>query len=201
MMPPIFKKNLDFSGTRNVLLVRDPRDALVSQYFSFRPGGSHVLPKKNIERFLARENTIGKELKIDSYVLQMAENIKNKLLAYKPLVESGDIKVFKYEDIFYNKPRFLEDIFKHFEIGVDKAIINEVAEKHDIVPVSEDPGKHIRKGVPGDHKDKLKPKTIARLGEVLSEPAELFDYDLGDYSQGLFKSIKRKIQVRQKSGK
>jgi len=77
--PPIFKTGIDFTKTKNVLLVRDPRDALVSQYYSFKPGGSHILPEEK-KHTLKKQ---GVEISIDEYVLQFAQKLFNKLTDYQ----------------------------------------------------------------------------------------------------------------------
>lgn len=59
-LPSVLKfPEVKLRESRFVLLVRDPRDALVSQYFSYgKKSGSHALPKENAEAFIAaREAT------------------------------------------------------------------------------------------------------------------------------------------------
>ncbi len=175
--PPVFKTGIDFTKTKNVLLVRDPRDALVSQYFSFMPGGSHIIPKDNPERFLVQQkNSAG--LSIDEYVLKNAKGIRNKLTAYQQALDFSTTKLFKYEDIFYDKYSFIKDIYSHFNIFVEDHIFLKVAEENHIVPEIEDPSKHIRKGIPGDHRVKLTQKTINSLNQTLGNIAEFYGYKL-----------------------
>lgn len=176
-LPAIFYDNIDFNASPSVLLVRDPRDALVSQYFSFRPGGSHVLPSKDPKRFLERQRNAG-EVDIDAYVLQHANNLRSKLEAYLPIVRAGKLTVLRYERAFFKKAEFLQNVFSEFGIDVDPLLLEEVAMKNDVVPEKEDTSRHIRKGVPGDHIEKLSTETIERLNELLSSTMAQYGYSL-----------------------
>lgn len=163
---------------KSVLLVRDPRDALVSQYFSF--GGknvSHKLPNKDKEAFLEKFQTTS-HMEIDQYVLHTAVNYRNKLNAYKNNLNFENVLLFKYEDIYFDKRKFLGDIFNHFGILVESKLLDDVASKNDIRPAAEDAAKHIRKGTPGDHVNKLRPETINKLNTIFAEICEWYGYDL-----------------------
>lgn len=165
-------------GKQCVLLVRDPRDALVSEYYSY--GGkciSHRLPNKNKEEFLDLFST-SSELEIDEYVLRLARNHLNKLISYKSFLDFDHVLLRKYEDIFFDKKTFLKDIFSHFGIKISPLIIEQIAAKHDIRPIQEDPTKHIRKGTPGDHRTKLQPDTISKLNEIFYDTCCWYGYDL-----------------------
>lgn len=163
---------------RSVLLVRDPRDALVSEFFSF--GGKHVshrAPDKNAESFRKDlEATAG--LDLDEYVIQSARFHLAKLEAYRSALDLSTVMLRRYEDIYFDKHRFLREIFSHLQIAADPDVIRDVAAANDIRPSMEDLSKHIRKGAPGDHREKLKPETISRLNDVFRVTCRNFGYDL-----------------------
>lgn len=190
---PIFQRNQIFYGFRNlpsiltrpesrirqrrfVLLVRDPRDALVSQYFSFgRKKSSHAAPKVNAEAYMERINAV-QDTEIDTYVLGAAEHLNRKLIEYRTYLNFDLGEVRRYEDIYFDKQGFLTDIFRHFEIEIDPRIVADVAREHDIRPAREDDTKHIRKGTPGDHRDKLAPQTIGKLNDIFRETGAFYGY-------------------------
>jgi hypothetical protein len=176
-LPVILTTEINESATKSVLLVRDPRDALVSQYFSFKPGGSHAVPKENSEKFVTKKLN-QKDLTIDEYVLKKAALLLTKLTEYKDNLNFSNLKLFKYEDIFFDKYIFLKAIFEHFNIAVEDVILQDVAKKNDIVPKKEDTSKHIRKGTPGDYKDKLTQDTIEKLNFQFNDVALFYGYDL-----------------------
>lgn len=164
--------------SKSVLLVRDPRDALVSQFYSF--GGrniSHRLPPKYAEKFLESwEKT--KHLAIDQYVLSSAPQHLKELLAYKDGLDPDNVLLCRYEQAYFDKRTFLGGIFDHFSIPVPAEILDRVAARHDVRPESEDPTKHIRKGTPGDYREKLRPETIARLNDIFRDICRWYGYEL-----------------------
>jgi len=177
-LPPIFEPHGILQDRRSVLLVRDPRDALVSQYFSF--GGkhiSHVLPTKNAKGFVSRLRSSA-HLDIDAYVLGQAENYLAKILAYQRALDFGNVLLRRYEDVYFDKEAFLMEVFRHFEIPVPTGIVREVARAFDVRPPCERPGNHIRKGLPGDHREKLQPPTIDRLTRLFAPACRRFGYTL-----------------------
>ena len=167
-----------FRERPTVLLVRDPRDALVSQYYSF--GGryqSHRLPDKNKEQFIERTQRTA-HLEIDEYVLQAARNYLRKLQAYRDALDFDSILLRRYEDIYFDKRQFIGDIFDTFGLSVPSSILDAVAERNDIRPAVEETAKHIRKGAPGDHREKLQPETIAKINALYKDIAPAYGYVL-----------------------
>lgn len=163
---------------KSVLLIRDPRDALVSEYFSY--GGkniSHKLPDKNKEVFLEKARATS-HMDIDQYVLHASRNYQKKLEMYKVSLNFDNVLLFRYEDIYFDKRKFLGDIFKHFGIEVESVILDDISFKHDIRPEVEDIAKHIRKGLPGDYVSKLKPETIFKLNDIFAKTCAWYGYKL-----------------------
>jgi len=178
-LPPILRDDrVRLKDKKCVLLVRDPRDALVSQYYSV--GGKHVshrLPTKNAEAFLEKvRNT--EELDIDEYVLRLAKSHLNKLVSYKNNLNFSNVLLRRYEDIYFDKRTFVSDIFTHFGMAVAPATLDAVAQSNDVRPTDEDPARHIRRGLPGDHRNKLKPSTIQGLNDIFSATCLWYGYDL-----------------------
>lgn len=177
--PSVFTTpSLDIRNRKCVLLVRDPRDALISQYFSY--GGryiSHALPKKNADAFIERARA-SQELSIDEYALRNARNYHNKLSAYRDGLNFEQVLLRRYEDVFFDKRGFLQAVFEHFGFDIATGVLDEVSRAHDVRPAVEDPSKHIRKGTPGDHAEKLQPETIERLNAFFRDIASWYGYDL-----------------------
>jgi len=177
---------------RFVLLVRDPRDALVSEYFSYgKKSGSHVLPGKNTKAFadqipaqisaqipdqIPAQIPAEPDRTIDDYVIGASRGILAKLETYRDTLDFDLGLVRRYEDVFFDKETFLGEIFDHFGLSVGGNIIRNVARAHDIRPAQEDETQHIRKGTPGDHREKLLPQTIARLNELLRDVGGFYGY-------------------------
>lgn len=147
---------------KSVLLLRDPRDALVSQYYSWGAQLSHAVPANNQDKFFERVRVTG-PVEIDDYVIKNAPVLKAKMDRYRTALTGPNVRVFHYEDVFFDKYSFITDIFSHFGIAVEDALLRDVAQQFDVRPEKEDPSKHIRRGFPGDHLNKLQPETIRSL--------------------------------------
>lgn len=163
---------------KSVLLVRDPRDALVSAYFSFGANGSHRLPGNGTgaaAEALSKEQAKTADMSIDAWVMQRAPVVAKEFMRYAPHVGQPDFRLFRYEDVLFDKARLLADVFAHFGLPLP-ANAAAIAERHHVLPGKEDPSKHIRKATPGDHRDKLTPETIAELDRILAEPLRFYGY-------------------------
>lgn len=180
-LPPVLRSpDVGLKTCRFVLLVRDPRDALVSQYYSYgKSSGSHAMPKKNAEAYIAKRQA-QPERSIDDYVLDtsVSHQLRNKLNAYRNNLNFDLGLTRRYEDVFFDKKTFLSDVFAHFGIDVPKGVIAKVADKHDIRPNEEDESRHIRKGTPGDHREKLRPETIAALNDTFRDAGAFYGYEM-----------------------
>lgn len=166
-------------GSRAVVLVRDPRDILVSHYFSMAK--SHTIPEAGAVRdLLLKDREYTQAAALDDWVIDRAKWLHLALERWAAWVErnAGKVKVFRYEDVIFQKEQWLRDICHWFGWSLPEALLREVAARHDIRPTDEDASRHIRKVAPGDHIEKLKPETIARLNDLLREPAAQFGYRL-----------------------
>lgn len=161
--------------TRTLLLVRDPRDILTSHFFSLKfshttkgPGGELV---SRARRRLEEED-------IDAFAIRMAPRLRRYFEDYRRLEETRR-KVFRYEDIIFDKERFLTEVCGHLELDVPARRVARIAQAIDIRPEAEDVFAHVRKVAPGDHTEKLKPETITRLNGMLREALEEHSYSFG----------------------
>lgn len=164
--------DLDLDDCNVLLLVRDPRDMLVSMYFSV--ARSHVIPKRH-ER-LKRERAKAASLTIDEFVLSRASIFSRIHAVYQKKLPLERIKVYRYEDVVFEKRAWLADIVASLDLPVDRDLIDMVVERFDIVPQTEDDREHIRQVYPGDHRVKLEQATIERLNEQLAGFLSSYDY-------------------------
>src|SRR5690606_17912422 len=117
-------------------------------------------------------------LDIDGYVIRAAKDYLKKLQAYKDHLNFDQVLLCHYEDIYFDKESFLIDMFSHFGLEVDETVIRQVAADNDIRPLVEDPTRHIRKGHPGDHREKLQPSTIEQLNDKFHDICQWYGYEL-----------------------
>ncbi len=175
--PLFIKDSKIFQQRKKILLVRDPRDAIVSAYFSFSK--SHLLPESGeIRDNMLKTRRNLQNMELENYAVGQAVNVKEAFDRYHQYVpHNSQLKIYRYEDIIFNKAEWITDMLDFLGLTLKKAQINRIAEKHDIVPQWEEPSKHIRRVKPGDHKEKLSPACIEKLNEILSEVLARHNYN------------------------
>ncbi len=167
------QSNFDFSKVKCSLLVRDPRDMLVSLYFS--RAFSHNAPKGEEEQVLQNRKSI-QAYDINDWVMKTASNTKSLFEAYDENLQNKLLKIYRYEDVIFRKEKWLQDICKYFNIEVSKRALKAIARRHDIRPTREDPNAHIRSVTPGNYKKHLSEETINFLNQEFAEILLCFNY-------------------------
>jgi hypothetical protein len=165
-------------SARKILVVRDPRDMLVSGYYSAK--FSHGFAEKGSPQFrrLMREIIKDTQMSIDEYCLYYSWIINSQLLSHADVISDPKTLIFKYEEFLYDKRRFARQLCDWFSVGLSPDRIDAIAAAHDFIPESERPDQHIRQAHPGDYQRKLKPETIAALNAVLGRFFTTFGYDV-----------------------
>lgn len=145
-----------------IFQIRDPKDILVSQYFSF--GFIHF----------GRNETNAKKAKlqnmtIDEYCLEYADELLSKYQNIFSIIQDNNpnYSIVKYETMVLNYRYWLSQIIQPFKFELST---EEVLEKYYRkykqefnTEEFEESMKHKRKMIPGDHKEKLQNTTIKLL--------------------------------------
>lgn len=167
--------------TKHLFQLRDPRDVLVSEYFSI--GWRHSIEgwsQKDLER---RE--LIRTLSIDEYALREPEISKYPLLSrFDPLFALQDgsfFDVIKYETMVTDFPAWLESCLKALDIDPaspsNANFVSSLADRYsDEFQAGDSDQSHKRNVTPGDHLNKLKPETIEVLDDRFSNVISAFDY-------------------------
>ncbi len=177
-MPLVFARHELFTAARKILLVRDPRDALVSEYFS--NAYSHSLPKGgqgDATRELLALRQAALTASIEAYVLRQAPALNRTFMEYEAVAADPATKVFRYEDVILAKRGWVRDIAAHFGWpSVPDGFLDGMMSWADVVPPVERPEQFVRKVWPGDHREKLSATVIGRLDEMLAPAMRVFGY-------------------------
>jgi len=174
--PTNLAKAPGYEAALKLFMFRDPRDALVSQYFS--DAFSHSLPAgdtKGRELFLKKRDE-AKATDINEWVLAKAGSLRRTLLGYQNVLKDDKTLILRYEDYVFQKRRMIRKIQAHFGWNVHGSHIDKIIEDIDFVPEHEDRTRFVRKAIPGDHTVKLSRETIQRLNNRLGDVLELYDY-------------------------
>ena len=113
---------------------------------------------------------------LERYVVQRAPAMAHTLQQYAGMLGLPGWRVFRYEDVVFDKRRWLSDICSHFGWPDDEGFAGLVLSWADIRPQDEDPTRFVRQVTPGDHRLKLGPQAIAQLNQSLAGALERFGY-------------------------
>jgi hypothetical protein len=171
--PPFLEKFFT-EPQRAIILVRDPRDILTSLYFSV--SGSHSVTGGEAGEALARERERLQAIDIDTFALENIAFVKNEFASYEPILANGRTRLYRYEDIIFTKGEWIADMLAFLGESLPAASIQRILDEVDSIPKRERVGRHRRKVVPGDHKEKLKPETISKLNVAFSDLFQRFGY-------------------------
>jgi len=165
--------DLNIGGAPAIWLTRDPRDMLVSLYYSVCK--SHVIPR-GLE-FFKRNREQARKSGIDQFVLEKAKIVNGQFARYRKSLDGSNVKVYRYEDFIYKKGMWLTDIVAKLGLKHSSRLVDAVANRHDIIPSEEDENEHVRQVHPGNYASKLTDQTIQGLNESLSGFLEYFRYE------------------------
>lgn len=162
-----------------VLCVRDPRDMLVSNYYSM--AFSHPIPDKSSSKYTGfmEKRERARTSSIDHYVLNESIYFNNIFKKYHNLLLKPyeNVYVAKYEDMVIDFSSWLDGLLCYCDLQISANLRNTIiANNQKIKPTKEDLIKHLRKGMPGDYKEKLQDETIQHLNATFSTYLQVFGY-------------------------
>ena len=179
-----------------ILHLRDPRDVLVSMFYSYcyiHPG--EILPNTGYRREVA-------EAGIDAFVLGKASskssgyrgdygtgghvedligNLPRRYFDYLDrLVGKPNVMLLKYEEMVGDYSAWLQKFLLPFPIEDKRRVVEELAaQRQTLTPKRElDVMNHVRHVTPGDHKAKLQGPTIRRLNEIFGDTLSRLGYSI-----------------------
>lgn len=160
-----------------VLHLRDPRDILVSLYFSFVYSHSATpvaSPRLTLAPFAHNEEsrTYWREAGIDKFVIEVAPFYRQRFLDYLGMLENRpDAHLLTYEEMVLDFDSWLKRFLSAFPVDQEVERIALSPLGRETVPRSENQQSHVRQASPGDHRRKLRVETIHQLdgafGDIL----------------------------------
>ena len=167
----------DLDKYKVILMVRDPRDILVSWYYSI--AFSHSIPPitSNRHEEYIRKRKNAQEITIDDHVISESDRVLNILNRYQNelLVPYPHVHLTSYEKMTSNFEGWLKGLLDASELEISSHTFQKLVEDNkQLQPKEENIYKHIRKGKPGDYLDKLQPETIEYLNNKFSPILETY---------------------------
>jgi hypothetical protein len=166
-----------FADSRSILLVRDPRDMIVSQYYSFRE--SHTVPADaGPDHPMARARAATSLQTLAQFAPSAAQRYARRFEAYLALgfAWRPNVVVYRYEDVIFRKAEWVDDICDWYQWPIPAEIRQRIVARYDILPETADPTKHIRQVHPGNHRTEMEAKTIKQVETILDQAMAAFGY-------------------------
>ena len=169
--------------------IRDPRDVLVSMFFSYCYSHGGEIPGNagyrkevadlGIDWFVRNvgvsERIIG-DYGTGGHVTDLFGTVKKRYQTYiERLMPMSDVTLLKYEDMALRPAIYAEQLKSIGPALNEDEIFQIISPRTDGAP--EDKWAHNRKGSPGDYRDKLKPETIEFLDDEYGDILRFFGYD------------------------
>lgn len=154
----------DLEKMKALVVLRDPRDVLVSRYYSEKY--NHVRLDK---RFLRHCEAI-EDLSLDEFVLKFKTDVGAHYKFYQENSASLKNALFiNYEEMIEDFRGFLGQINEYAQLGRSNEFLDKLAAQESFVVSKEDRYSHKRSVEARNFEKKLKPETIAELNEYFAE--------------------------------
>ncbi|HEX4571093.1 MAG TPA: sulfotransferase domain-containing protein [Dongiaceae bacterium] len=171
---PDYLYQFDIARNKKLLLIRDPRDIVVSYYFSMAQ--SHGLPPMGVvERFLVGMRKKAQNTSIDQFCRTIAKVFTEEFWTYRPIL-STELRLYRYEDVIFDKKAWLEDMLSYMGFSLDSATVTRIAQENDIWPEVERPSEYIRQVKPGNFRKHLNRKSIELLNVEFEHVLTEYNY-------------------------
>ena len=159
----VYRKIPDLDRFKTIIVLRDPRDVLVSHYYSVAFSHAVINNKLREERQKALNQTI------DEYVLELAPDMLTRYQDHaENVIGKPGVLFLTYEEMTEDFENWLNKIVKHTGLNKHPEIQDRIIANSKFTKGSGEKKDHVRSARPGDHKDKLKPETIEELDKMFA---------------------------------
>ncbi len=162
---------------RHIFFLRDPRDAVVSSYYS--TAFSHDIPKgsQSKQRFDTKRRQ-AQEQGIDEYTLQAAVDWLIPLYAnYRKLRESSyDYLYLTYDEFKDDTEKFIYDIAQFLNVPVSSNVVSTLSVEASPIQVKKNIYTHKRSGKSQQYLDELKPETVTTLNDMFVDTLDYWRF-------------------------
>jgi len=178
-----------------ILHLRDPRDILVSMFYSYcyihggeiagDTGYRKEVATKGIDEFvLAKVSEESSNYRGDygtgRHLEDLIGNLPKRYNDYiDRLLGRKNVIYVKYEEMVMDYRCWLDKFIKPFPLANKETVIEGlVAQSNTFFPKrANDTMNHVRHVTPGDHREKLKQSTIMQLNEIFSDTLDTLGYE------------------------
>lgn len=165
-----FQKFKNLNNYKVILALRDPRDTLVSYYYSTLY--SH---DTNSVNFIRHKNKF-KNSKIDSFVIENSDWLLNIFEQY--IANLNTYHYINYEKLISFPSETLQSLLRYIEIDISEIRIAEYVKNLTPSGSNENLSQHKRSGLSGQYVKHLSPKTITYLNNKFKHIIDYYDFKL-----------------------
>lgn len=169
--------------SKAIFVVRDPRDLVVSEYFSWRYSHSLMGDIPELRREL---NALSKPEGF-LYVLEFLHSY-GTFDCQRSWIEEGstdpEVLIVRFEDLITEHSVTIWKVFEHFDIQVPNLVLSQLLQDHSFESLSgrrrgiENKHSHYRKGVHGDWKNYFDERLVNRFKQLTGELVVRLGYEL-----------------------
>lgn len=162
--------------TRQILAVRDPRDLVVSDYYSIRYFHPQPTAPDKREAFTRRREAAS-ATDIDAYVLERAPVVRRQFEHYAEISRAPTcLAVVRYEDFLADFAGWLATLERALELPPDPGRRARLAPLAPQRPAGERRNVKVRAAKAGQFRERLAPATVAALDREFASILERFGY-------------------------
>lgn len=159
------------STAKPILMLRDPRDILVSGYYSARYSHRPPADPKRREAFLRHREDL-QNISVEDYVMAYAPHTLKLYDEYRAHIPRRAL--LTYEQMWTDFSCFLSALADLLEVEFSSSLVDELTR---MAAPPENAGQeninsHRRKGIPGDYRDKLSPEVANELTSLFADNLE-----------------------------
>lgn len=159
---------------RTFYILRDPRDLVVSQYFSVRYSHKEMGKIRELRQRLSElDQGAGLRAIIDH--LCAVGHFEAQRSWHKAASTDPNVRIFRYEHLAADNEAFIDSILRYLDVRLPASELKKLAERHDFSRLAkgrsfgqEDQTSHYRKGISGDWVNYFDAATAAHFGHVTS---------------------------------
>lgn len=168
-------------GHKAFQLIRDPRDALVSGYWSWRTSHGN-----NTEKILETREKLNQLPLEEGLIIMLDHLIMLDGLRDWPIGTIPAILDVRYEDMLADTPGVFANIFRHLQIDITEQDIDRLVTNTSFEsltgrkPGQEDTSNHFRKGIAGDWKNAFTPRVAQAFRDRFQNDLVRLGYETDD---------------------
>lgn len=170
---------------RTFFILRDPRDIVVSWYFSIRYSHAVVIDSIAEVRKLLEKLSVSEGLKYSIDILEEAGLFRaQKSWMHVSSEDQKNIRIFRYEDFVRDERPFLKQLFDYMDIAMPEKEFISLYERHRFENYSEgrkkgveDQKSHYRKGESGDWVNYFNDSILGHFLRVTEDLLKVLGYE------------------------